>query len=167
MLVNRVLWSRDISVVQKSHKHLNSGEVTCSCFCFTRQVGGLLPCNIHPLGSRWAQQRQRGGAVCSDEPTSRYWTSLWWTVITLLIGWTLIYRGLVSQADGTMPTVVGLQVTSVRSSQETSTLLLHPLSPGRATALQVTHTLNINTHSFTHLTTWGSLLLCRLDAIQG
>lgn len=40
-----------------------------------------------------------------------------------------------------MPTVVGPeQVTSVRSSLEAATHLLHPHSPGRATALQVTHT---------------------------
>lgn len=51
------------------------------------------------------------------------------------------------KVDGTMPTAVGLeQDTSVRSSQETSTPLLHPHSHGRATALKVTHThLNMST----------------------
>lgn len=45
------------------------------------------------------------------------------------------------KVDGTMPTVVGLeQVMSVRSSPEIFTPLLHPHSPGRATARQVTHT---------------------------
>lgn len=48
------------------------------------------------------------------------------------------------QVDGTMPTVVELeQVMSVRSSPEMSTPLLHPHSPGKATAQQVAPTFYI------------------------
>lgn len=44
------------------------------------------------------------------------------------------------KVDGTMPTVVGLErATSVRSTPETSTPLLHLHSPGRETAPQVTY----------------------------
>lgn len=49
------------------------------------------------------------------------------------------------KVHGMMPTVGGLeQVTSVRSSLEITTPLLHPHSPGRATALKVTHTFFFN-----------------------
>lgn len=44
------------------------------------------------------------------------------------------------KVDGTMSTVAELQATSARSSLEITTPLLHPHSPGRATALQVKHT---------------------------
>lgn len=75
-----------------------------------------------------------------------------------------------AKVDGTMPTVVGLQqVMYVRSSPEIFTLHLHQHSPGRATVLQVTYSLNTNlvkSHRLTNaagsFTSAGVFFLCLL-----
>lgn len=113
------------------------------------QVAGQLPRDLHSLGSGWTQQCQWGGTVRSDEQTSRYWNSTHRSHIDLFThcapnGFTGGYIDdelRLVKVDGMMPTVVGLeQVTSVRSTPEISTPLLHPHSPGRGTALQVART---------------------------
>lgn len=53
--------------------------------CSLTQVVGPFPCDIHSLGSGWAQQRQRGGTVCRDEATSRYRDPVQFLQLT---GWT-------------------------------------------------------------------------------
>lgn len=110
------------------------------------QVDGLLPRDLHSLGSWRTQQRQRGGAVCSDEQTPRYGSFRTDLLIQCALNGARTDSELgIVEVDGTTPTAVGPEpVTSVRSYPEMSTRLLHPHSPGRETALQVTHTLTEN-----------------------
>ena len=50
---------------------LGAGTTTLA-LCLCPQVGGRFPGGVHTLEHGRAQQRQRGGTLCSDEPLPRY-----------------------------------------------------------------------------------------------